>query len=402
MHESMTDVKGYLSWGAHIGIRSKRRDLAIIYSQTPAAAAAVFTRNVVKAEPVKLSRRHMENGRIQAIVVNSGNANACTGERGRRDAQMMADVTAEELGIPVEDVFVASTGLIGKPLPSKKVSEGIRTVASKLSGRKIAGKLTSNAILTTDTFAKEGYTSFSLRGNRIRMGGIAKGSGMIHPDMGTMLAFIICDMAISSELLQRALEEVTRDTFNMISVDGDTSTNDTVCVLCNGAAGNRKVTREGEAYDTFRRHLRKLCAHLARLIVSDGEGATKLVEYRVQGAPSDTAARRIARTISNSNLVRTAMFGRDPNWGRILAAAGRAGVGFDPERLDLSIGTSKGTVLIMKRGQPTDYDRTHAKRKMRASRIDVILDMHQGDGSATAWGSDFSYEYVRINAEYST
>ena len=196
MHESMTDVKGYLSWGAHIGIRSKRRDLAIIYSKTPAAAATVFTRNVVQAEPVKLSRRHMENGRIQAIVVNSGNANACTGEQGRRDAQMMADVTAEELGILPEDVFVASTGLIGKPLPSQKVSEGIRTVASKLSGRKIAGKLTSNAILTTDTFAKEGYTSFTLDGKKVRMGGIAKGSGMIHPDMGTMLAFIICDMAI--------------------------------------------------------------------------------------------------------------------------------------------------------------------------------------------------------------
>ena len=402
MHESMTDVKGYLSWGAHIGIRSKRRDLAIIYSKTPAAAAAVFTRNVVQAEPVKLSRRHMENGRIQAIVVNSGNANACTGEQGRRDAQMMADVTAEELGILPEDVFVASTGLIGKPLPSQKVSEGIRTVASKLSGRKIAGKLTSNAILTTDTFAKEGYTSFTLDGKKVRMGGIAKGSGMIHPDMGTMLAFIICDMAISAELLGTALEEVNRDTFNMISVDGDTSTNDAVCVLCNGAAGNSEVTEEGKAYDRFRRHLRKMCAHLARLIVSDGEGATKLIEYRVQNAPDDASARRIARTISNSNLVRTAMFGRDPNWGRIIAAAGRAGVDFDPNRLDLSIGTSRGAVRIMEDGQPTDYDRTHAKRKMRATHIEVLLDMHQGEGCATALGSDFSYEYVRINAEYST
>jgi glutamate N-acetyltransferase/amino-acid N-acetyltransferase len=402
MHHSISDIKGFKCWGAHVGIKSKRRDLAIIFSSTPASAAAIFTRNLVVAEPVKLSRKHVKDGIIQAIVVNSGNANACTGEKGRQAAEKTAEVAAEELGIKKENVLVASTGIIGEPFPIDKVVDGIKyKVVPKLSNRKIAGTLTSNAILTTDTFAKEGYSNFKIGKKKIMLAGIAKGSGMIHPNMGTMLGFIISDLAISSELLREALLEVNEKTFNMISVDGDTSTNDMLAVLCNGAAGNRKITEKNDNYYKFVEKLEELARYLAKLIVSDGEGSTKFIEYEVTGAPDDEGARKIARTISDSNLVKTAVFGRDPNWGRIVAAAGRAGVDFDPDKIDLIIGF-KDPVQILEKSQPTDHNRTMVKRKMRASQIKIAINLNSGEGKATAWGSDFSYEYVRINAEYTT
>lgn len=403
MLNNITHVRGYKCWGCHMGIKSKRRDLALIYSEKPAAAASVFTQNVVCAEPVKLSRKHIKDGKAQAIVVNSGNANACTGDEGWRGAVAMAEKTAELLDIPREDVLVASTGLIGEPFPTEKVLEGIEESAKKLSDREMAGSLTANAILTTDTFAKEGFTDFKIGNTQINMAGIAKGSGMIHPNMGTMLGFVTCDLAIDSDLLNEALKEVVDKTFNMITVDGDTSTNDMVAVMCNGMAGNDPITKKDENYERFYANLEKLCRHLAKLIVSDGEGATKLVEYRVKQAKSEEEARQIIRTISDSSLVKTAIFGTDPNWGRIMAAAGRSGVTFDPGKVDLYIGSDEDhSVQILKDGQPVKETRWDVKKEMKASNITVILDMNEGTAESVGWGSDLSYEYIRINAEYTT
>ena len=405
MIKNLTDVRGIKAWGAHIGIKSKRRDLAIIYSSQPANAAAVFTRNVVVAEPIKLARQTIKGGVIQAFVVNAGNANACTGEQGRQGAVAMQEAAAEALNLNKDHVLIASTGIIGEPFPTEKVVSGIPEAAKKLTSRQLGGNMAANAIMTTDTFAKEGFVSFKIGGKEINMGGIAKGSGMIHPNMGTMLGFLVSDIAISSELLDKALKEVTNETFNMITVDGDTSTNDMVGIMCNGMAGNPEITEEGSDYDKFKANLLKVCTHLAKMIVSDGEGATKFVEYTVKNAPSAEEARQIVRTISDSSLVKTAIFGRDPNWGRIIAAAGRSGVQFDPDVLDLYIGTgtsSSGFVQILEKSQPTEHNRTQVKKKMRASQIKVLLDMNQGEAEATGWGSDFSYDYVRINAEYTT
>ncbi|MBS1261930.1 MAG: Arginine biosynthesis bifunctional protein ArgJ [Calditrichaeota bacterium] len=402
MQRTLTDVRGFRAWGAYSGVKSKRRDIALIYSEVPASAAALFTQNVVVAEPIKLSRRHIRSGRAQAFVINAGNANACTGEQGRRGAEAMADATAEALGIDREVVLVASTGIIGRTFPTENVVNGIKTCALKLSELRLAGTLAANAILTTDTFAKESFSTTRIGGKRVHMGGIAKGSGMIHPEMATMLAFIVSDVAISRELLDEALREAVDDSFNMITVDGDTSTNDMVAVMCNGLAGNEQIREKGLIYDTFRAELKSHCTELARQIVSDGEGATKLIQYDVEGAPDRNAARKIARTVSNSNLVKTAIFGRDPNWGRIVAAAGRAGIRYDPDKVDLYIGTSKTLIKLLENGQPLDVQRRKLKSLMRAAYIYVLLDLHQGEARATAWGADFSYEYVRINAEYST
>lgn len=400
MIKNISNVRGIKCWGAHIGIKSKRRDLAMIYSTEPADAAAVFTKNVVVAEPIKISREHIKHGKVQCIVVNSGNANACTGKQGRQGALAMVDAAATALNIPPETVLVASTGLIGAEFPTEKVVKGIKHNIPKLSSRKIAGSFTANAILTTDTFAKEAYTSFKIGNRDINMAGVAKGSGMIHPNMGTMLAYVCCDVAISQPLLEEALREVVDKTFNMITIDGDTSTNDMAAIICNGTARNNKISRKGKNYNKFKQHLEKICTHLAKLIVSDGEGATKFIEYKVRGTKSNEDARKIVRTMSDSNLIKTAIFGRDPNWGRILAAAGRAGVDFDPGKIDLYIGT-KNHVQIVKNGQPCNENKS-IKRKMRANVIRITLDLKQGKKEAIGWGSDLSYEYVRINAEYTT
>lgn len=403
MLNNITHVRGFKCWGAHMGIKSKRRDIALIYSEVPASAAAVFTQNIVCAEPVKLSRQHIKGGKAQAIVCNSGNANACTGEKGWKGAVAMAERTADLLDIPKEYVQVASTGLIGEPFPTDNVLKGIKECVEKLSDREMAGSLAANAILTTDTYAKEGFTSFEIDGIEINMAGIAKGSGMIHPNMGTMLGFIVCDIAIAPELLDEALRTAVDKTFNMITVDGDTSTNDMVGILCNGMAENDEITKKDERYEKFLSNLEQLCKHLAKLIISDGEGSTKLVEYRVTNAKSEADARQVVRTVSNSNLVKTAVFGGDPNWGRILAAAGRAGVDFDPGKVDLYIGSNPNkAVQVLKKGQPIEEGRAELKKEMEESTITIILDLNAGTGEAVGWGSDFSYEYVRINAEYTT
>lgn len=401
MFNNITDVKGFKCWGAHIGIKSKRRDLAIIYSESEANVAAVFTKNLVVAEPVKLSRQIVKNGKARAIVINSGNANACTGKQGQNAAIKMGETTAKELGIKANEVIVSSTGVIGRKFPTETVIKGIKENVKKLSNRKIAGSLVANAILTTDTFPKEGFISFNIGRKKVNMGAVAKGSGMIHPNMGTMLAFIVSDIAITSKMLDKALKEAVDKTFNMITVDGDTSTNDMVAVLCNGESNNREINTEGPYYEKFKNKLEKLCLHLAKLIVSDGEGATKFIEYQVINAPSEEDARKIIKTVSNSALVKTAIFGRDPNWGRIVAAAGRSGANYDPDKVDLYMGTSK-LIQIAANGSDSDNNLTQLKKMLRASNIKILLDLKQGSSKATGWGTDLSYEYVRINAEYTT
>lgn len=398
MIKNITDVKGFKCWGAHIGIKSKRRDLAIIYSEKECSAAAVFTRNKVFAEPVRLSRENIKSGIAQAIVINSGNANACTGKQGFEGAMAMAKTTSDLLQIPLESVIVSSTGIIGEPFPTEKVVTGIKENISKLTKRSIAGSLTANAILTTDTFPKEGFIEFKVDDKEINMAGIAKGSGMIHPNMGTMLGFIVCDIAIDSKLLNEALKTITEDTFNMINVDGDTSTNDMVAVLCNGMAGNKIITKKDQNYLTFYEKLENMCKHLAKLIVSDGEGATKFIEYEVNGAKDNEEAKKIVKTISDSKLVQTAIFGQDPNWGRIVAAAGRSGADIELEKVDLWV----CKIMLLENGQPISTNKKTLKRKMKESEIYVKLDLKLGKGKAIGWGADISYEYIRINAEYTT
>lgn len=400
--ESITDVRGILAWGAYTGIKNKRRDLAMIYSEVLASAAAVFTQNMVVAEPVKISREHIKRGVAQLFVINAGNANACTGEQGRLGAEAMVRAASATFQLDPKHIIIASTGVIGRTFPTEKVVNGIRKNATKMTSDPIAGTLAANAILTTDTFAKESYSRYHSGKVEVRMAGIAKGSGMIHPNMATMLGFIVTDAAITPPLLDEALRECVNESFNMITVDGDTSTNDMVAIMANGKSGMPEIKSKGKAYGQFRDELMEHCVVLARQIVSDGEGSTRLIQYDVAGAPSKEAARKIARTISDSNLVKTAFFGRDPNWGRIIAAAGRAGVTYNPDKTDLFISTEKRTVQLLKDGQPVKWNNRTLKGMMNAIHLYVHLDLKCGKGKATAWGSDLSYEYVRINAEYTT
>ncbi len=380
-----------------------RRDLAIVYSEVPASAAAVFTQNQVVAEPIKVSRKHVADGIAQAIVCNAGNANACTGKQGRDGAEAMVAAMADELGIDKKLVLVASTGLIGEPFPTADIVAGIRENVKKLSARSSAGSLVANAILTTDTFPKEGFVEFDLDGYEVNIAGVAKGSGMIHPNMATMLAFIVTDAAIEPKLLRKTVRETVNKSFNMITVDGDTSTNDMVAVLANGLAGNNVLTSKNDpGYDVFKRNLLEMMMHLAKLIVSDGEGSSKFIEYSVVNAQSETAARNMVRCISDSTLVKAAIFGRDPNWGRIICAAGNAGVPFDYERADLYLGDEDKLVLVLKKGVPEAYDRNFMKKLLRESHIRVKLDVHNGRASAVGWGADLTTDYVLFNSVYST
>jgi len=403
MIKNITNVRGIKAWGAHTGIKSLRRDLAIIYSEVPASAAAVFTQNQVVAAPVVLSRKHIKDGKIQAIVINAGNANACTGEAGYEGAEAMATTMAEELDIEKELVLVASTGIIGEEFPTEEIVNGIKDNVSKLTSKSSAGSFAANAILTTDTFAKEGFTEFELDGFEVNMGGIAKGSGMIHPNMATMLAFIVTDAAIEPKLLQTTVKELVDDSFNMISVDGDTSTNDMVVVLANGKAKNETLkTKKDTGYPEFRKELGNLMIHLAKLIVSDGEGASKFIQYEVYNAKNHSAARKIVRSISSSSLVKTAMFGRDPNWGRIISAAGNSGTPFNYEKADLYLGDEKTQIKVLEAGVPLTYDRNYMKLLLRESHLHIRLNLNSGRGKATGWGTDLSTDYVLFNSVYTT
>lgn len=359
--------------------------------------------NKVVAEPVKLSKKHMEDGRIQAIVVNAGNANACTGEEGYKGAVAMAESLADELNIDTDLVLVASTGLIGEPFPTEEVVSGIRENASKITNKSSAGSFAANAILTTDTFVKEGFIEYDLEGYEINMGGIAKGTGMIHPNMATMLAFIVTDVAIEPKLLQETTREVVDNTFNMITVDGDTSTNDMVAVLANGLAGNDILkSKKDPGYAIFREKLEEMMTHLARLIVSDGEGASKFIQYEVVNAKSQKEAKQLVRSISGSTLVKAAMFGRDPNWGRIICAAGNAGIPIDYTKADLYLGNENEQVKVLEKGTPCGYDKNYMKKLLRDAHLSIRLDVHNGKAQATGWGADLTTDYVLFNSVYTT
>jgi glutamate N-acetyltransferase/amino-acid N-acetyltransferase len=403
MIKNITSVKGIKCWGAHSGIKSMRRDLAIIFSEVPAAAAATLTQNKVQAEPIKVTKRNLANNRAQVIVCNAGNANACTGEQGRKGAEAMARTVAEGLNISPEDVIVASTGLIGEPFPTEDVVEGIKTTVPKISNDPKAGSFLANAILTTDTFAKEGFVDFEWDGKTISIGGVAKGSGMIHPNMATMLCFLATDISIDEKLLQKTLKYCVDRSFNMITVDGDTSTNDIVAILANGMAENKKVTSEDDPlYLKFKEKLGELLTHLAKLIVSDGEGASKFVEYKVSKAISENVAMKLIRAISDSTLVKTAMFGRDPNWGRIIAACGNAGISFNYKKANLYLGDADSQVEVLHKGTPTNFDKNYMKKLLRESNIKIHLELNTGKQEATGWGSDLTTDYVMFNSVYST
>ncbi len=386
---------GFEAAGVRCGLKRKGPDLALLYSLSPAHSAGVFTRNVFKAAPVLITRDRVGRERVRAVVVNSGSANACTGTQGHRNALRTVEVAAEALGVPPRSVLVASTGVIGAQLPMRKIVSGIRRAAAALGpgGSEEAGK----AILTTDTRPKSLAVEFSLDGRPVRVAGMAKGSGMIAPSMATMLAFLTTDAHVPPGLLQSCLAGAVERSFHRITVDGDTSTNDMVLLLANGEAEAGKVTtRHGLA--RFQAALDRVCTHLAREIVRDGEGASRLIEIRVGGAKSQGDALQIARTIAGSPLVKTAIAGGDPNWGRVLAAAGRAGVEFEPELVELWL----GQVRVVREGAVCRHDERAARRAVGGPEVVIALGLNAGECEATVWTCDLTAEYVRINAEYHT
>lgn len=397
--------QGFKAVGVQAGIKIKDKyDLAVIGSDNLAEAAGVYTRNRVKAHPLLLTRAHLGNGKAQAVVVNSGNANACVGEKGDRAALEMAKTTAAGLNIAVEDVIVASTGVIGVELPLEPVRKGIGEATALLRGHGDAADpywqseqahRAALAIMTTDTEVKE--LAYELKCSRglIRVGAMAKGSGMIHPNMGTMLGFITTDACVGSAALQALLRETADESFNMVTVDGDTSTNDMVTVLANGASG---VIPEGEDWALFSRLFREVCIELAKAIACDGEGATKFLEVKVEGASTVGQARKIAKSICGSSLVKTAMYGEDANWGRILAAAGYAGVDFDPDRIDVCL----GPLPVAEKGKGIPFSEEEAKRILKNRHIPIGVHLHEGKEEATAWGCDLTHGYVEINGSYRT
>ncbi len=392
----ITSPQGFTAAGAVGAIKYDRKDVALVYSDREASAAGVFTTNIVKAAPVLLTMEHLKNGTARAVVANSGNANACVGPQGMEDARAMAGEAAQHLGLPAEQVLVASTGVIGQPLPMGRVLSGVRQAAAQLSRE--GGHDAATAIMTTDTVAKEAAVTVELGGVQVTIGGMAKGSGMIHPNMATMLCFITTDAAINSNLLHKALAGAVKRTFNMITVDGDTSTNDMVLVLANGAAGNRPISEEDADYAAFAAALEAVCRKLAIVCAADGEGATRLLEVRVLGAATWQDARLVARTVASSSLVKTAVFGRDANWGRIICAAGYSGAGFNPDAVDIYV----GDIQVAKNGGALAFSEEQATEMLSGRQVIFSIDLHNGDHSATAWGCDLTYDYVRINGSYRT
>lgn len=389
--------QGFLSTGISAGLKKKqKKDLALIYSQKSAVAAAVFTTNLIKAAPILLTQQHIQSGHLQAVVINSGNANACTGTKGMENAQIMANATANALDLAPEQVAVASTGVIGVHLPIEKITQGIAMAAQSLTSDP-KDDSAAIAILTTDTFTKCIAVECELGGKIVRIGGIAKGSGMIHPMMATMLAFITTDAAIDPAILKMALIQANEDSFQMVTIDGDTSTNDMALILANGMAENIPITSlDSPDGQIFLAALRQVCSYLAQQIAIDGEGATKFIEVHVQGANSMLDAKIAARAVCKSSLVKTAIFGEDANWGRIAAALGSCGVAFDPNHLSIHL----GTLLLFQHGIPLPFDETIAQQYLQQKHITITANLGQGTGFATGWGCDLTYDYVKINASY--
>ncbi len=393
-------AKGFTAAGVHCGIRRNRtkRDLSLIFSVCPASAAAVYTTNLVKGAPLAVTKTHIADGVAQAIICNSGNANTCNAN-GIMIAEQTCDLLAAELGIKASDVVVASTGVIGQPLDIAPIAAGIPQLKAGLGDNSL---LAAEGIMTTDTKVKEIAVSFTVGGVECKLGGIAKGSGMIHPNMATMLVFITTDCAISPAMLQKALSSDVADTFNMVSVDGDTSTNDMVTVLANGMAGNAEITAEGADFDVFMQALNSVTVHLCRCIAGDGEGATKLLECKVTGAEDMVTAKTVAKSVVCSSLTKAAMFGADANWGRVLCAIGYSGAAVDVNKIAVAFKSDKGTISVCENGAGIAFSEEKAKEILLEREIEILVDLNAGGFTSTAWGCDLTYDYVKINGDYRT
>ena len=397
-------AQGFRAAGLHVGVKTHatwKKDVALIVSDVPCTAAAMFTKNVVKAAPIHVTRDHLAKGSIRAVIANSGNANACA-PQGEENAERMCAAAARAIGCAGEEVLVASTGVIGQTLKVGVIEEGVPELYNLLERSDAASDAAAHAIMTTDTVKKEFAVEAVVGGATVHIGGIAKGSGMIHPNMGTMLCFITTDCAISREMLQEALGEVVRTTFNRISVDGDTSTNDTCCVLANGLAGNPEIIEKNESYVDFLLKLHEVCYHLARSMAKDGEGAKHLITCTVRGAATEEQAESISKSIISSTLTKAAIFGCDANWGRVLCAMGYSGETFDPERVDVAFASEAGEILVCKAGRGLDFDEALAKKILTEDEVDIDVTMAEGDESCTCWGCDITYDYIKINGDYRT
>ncbi len=393
-------AKGFAASGIHCGIRKNKtkKDLALIYSEKQASAAAVYTTNLVKGAPLTVTKNHLANGRAQAVICNSGNANTCNAN-GIEIAEKMSVLVSEKLGIPKDDVIVASTGVIGQPLDITPIACGMDALVAGLGNHSDDA---AEGIMTTDTVKKEIAITFEAGGKTCTIGGIAKGSGMIHPKMATMLVFLTTDANISPEMLEKALSSDIRNTFNMVSVDGDTSTNDMVAIMANGMAGNPEITTEGEDFNAFMKALNTVTVYLCRAIAGDGEGATKLLECTVSGACCEAVAKTVAKSVICSSLVKAAMFGADANWGRVLCAIGYSGADVDVNKVDVSFVSKAGEILVCKDGAGVAFSEEIAKQILLEKEIGIDIRLNSGDAKAVAWGCDLTYDYVKINGDYRT
>ena len=398
----VTAAQGFLAAGLSAGIKKgNTKDMAMLYSKVPCEAAGTFTTNIVKAAPVKWDQKIVyESEKAQAVICNSGIANACTGEEGFGYCKETAKAASLALNIPEDSVLVASTGVIGQQIPIEKIKKGIENMTPLLSESISAGTLAAEAIMTTDTVKKEIAVEVEIDGKNVTVGGMCKGSGMIHPNMCTMLGFVTTDAKISKKMLQEALSEDVKDTYNMVSVDGDTSTNDTVLLLANGLAENPEITEKGEDYETFKAALNYINTTLAKKIAGDGEGATALFEVKIIGAESKEQAVTLSKSVVTSSLTKAAIYGHDANWGRILCAMGYSGAKFDPEKVDLFFESKAGKIQIIENGVAVDYSEEEATKILSEEAVTAIADVKMGDATATAWGCDLTYDYIKINADY--
>lgn len=399
LNKSVTAPKGFWASGIHCGVKdgTTKKDLALVYSEVPCIGAGMYTNNKVKCAPIYVTKEHLKDKKAQAIICNSGNANCCTGQDGIDKANDIANTLAEKLNIPKEDVLIASTGVIGVPINAEAIKNGIPTLIEELSDN---GSNAAEAIMTTDTVKKECAAEFLVNGTKVTIGAIAKGSGMIEPNMGTMLSFITTDLSITPELLEDALREAVNVSYNKISVDGDTSTNDTVLILANGLAENATISEKNADYENFVEALKYVTITIAKKLAKDGEGATKLIECTVNGAKTEEEGTIFAKSVITSSLVKTAMFGADANWGRILCALGYAGLDFEPEKVDVYFESKGGNIIVCKNGASVEFDEDIAKKILIEDEITIKIDMGLGDVTVTAWGCDLTYEYVKINGDY--
>ena len=397
-------AQGFRAAGLHVGVKShkpEKKDLALIVSDVPCTAAGVFTKNVVKAAPIHVTKKHLEAGPVRAVVANSGNANACA-PLGEENAERMCAAAAGAVGCRPEEILVSSTGVIGQTLKIGVIEEGLPVLAGMLEHSTVGSDGAANAIMTTDTVKKEAAVETEVGGKTIRLGGIAKGSGMIHPNMGTMLCFLTTDCAISQEMIHEALLEVSAVSFNRISVDGDTSTNDTCLVLANGLAGNPEITEKNADYQAFTAALREICTALARKMASDGEGAKHLITCTVTGGRDEAMAETVAKSVVSSTLTKAAIFGADANWGRVLCAMGYSGAQFDPEKVGVCFASAAGSIEVCRSGRGVDFDEDLAKKILTEHDVEIRITMGEGTAACTCWGCDITYEYIKINGDYRT